>query len=86
MSRYTSRKTSIFIKNLFLGGSWGPNETVLKAKIFKVHTSINHLSELKFSNLYLALIKSYDFPNLSKMLIFAYIWRFIKFERFSVGP
>jgi hypothetical protein len=56
-----------------------------RLKIFRVDTSINSLFAMEFSNLYLALIKSYESPKLSKMLIFAYIWRFIKFERLSVG-
>ncbi len=56
LERWPSQKTSIFIKNLFLGGWWGPNETVQKAKTFRVDTSINTLSAMKFSNLYLALI------------------------------
>jgi hypothetical protein len=55
------------------------------AEIFRVVTSIITLSRIKSSNLYLSVTKSYESPRLSKMLIFAYIWRFIKFERLSVG-
>ena len=57
-----------------------------KAKIFRIDTSINTLFTTKFSNLYFALIISFESPKLSKMLIFAYIWRFNKIERLSMGP
>jgi hypothetical protein len=50
----------------------GPNEMVERAEIFRVDTSINTLSIIKFSNLYLAATKSYESTKLSKMLIFAY--------------
>jgi hypothetical protein len=58
---------------------------VEKAEIFRVDTSLNSLSTIKFLNLYLAAPESYESPKLSKMLIFAYISRFLNFERLSVG-
>ncbi len=58
---------------------------VERAEIFRVDTSRNTLSAMEFSNVYLAATESYESPKLSKMLIFAYISRFIKFERLSVG-
>ncbi len=56
-----------------------------KAEVFRVDTSLNSLSTIKFLNLYLATPESYESPKLSKMLIFAYISRFLNFERLSVG-
>ncbi len=41
------------------------------AEIFRVNTSINNLSEIKFSNIHLAVTKSYESAKLSKMLIFS---------------
>ena len=42
-----------------------------RAEIFRVNTSINSLSEIKFSNIHLAVTKSYESAKLSKMFIFS---------------
>jgi hypothetical protein len=49
-----------FHKKQFLWGSLGPNETMCRAEIFRVDTSINTLSAIKFSKLYFTLMKSFE--------------------------
>ncbi len=77
-------KTRLSSKAYFCEARGDQTKKVKRAEIFRLDTSINTLSTVKFSNLYLALIKSYESLKLSKMLIFAYIWRFIKCQRLSV--
>jgi hypothetical protein len=57
---------------------------VYGTEIFRVGAPFSVLSIAKFSDLYITLIKSYESPKFPKMVIFSYIWSFIKFEWFSV--